>query len=122
MPGEQNETKTLIDLAITGGIGAALAALFQAVRAARKHGGEEFCMRRFVAGLASAAAVGALMAWTLDYFHVGRELSAVIIAMCGYTGGRVLDVIETEIPETIQSVFDGLQTKLKEGKWPKNDD
>lgn len=122
MPGEQNETKTLIDLAITGGIGAALAALFQAVRAARKHGGEEFCMRRFIAGLASAAAVGALMAWTLDYFSVGKELSAVIIAMTGYTGGRVLDIIETEIPETIQSAFDGLQQKLKEGKWPKHDD
>ena len=122
MPGEQNETKTLIDRAITGGIGAALAALFQAVRAARKHGGEEFCMRRFIAGLASAAAVGALMAWTLDYFGVGKELSAVIIAMSGYTGGRVLDIIETEIPETIQSAFDGLQQKLKEGKWPKHDE
>lgn len=119
MPGE-SENKTLIDLAITGGMGAALAAIFQAVRAARKHTGEEFNLRRFVAGLASAAAVGALAAWFLDAMGMSRELSAVIIAMCGYTGGRLLDIIETEIPETIQAGFDGLQQKIREGKW-KND-
>ena len=37
MPGEEHESKTLIDLAITGGLGAALAAVFQAVRAVRRH-------------------------------------------------------------------------------------
>lgn len=122
MPGEGNESKTLLDLAITGGIGAALAALFQAVRAARKHGDEQFCLKRFVAGLSSAAAVGAIAAWTLDALNVHKELSAVIVAMCGYTGGRLLDIVESEIPETIQSAFDGLQQKLKEGKWPKHDE
>ena len=121
MPGEETESKTLLDLVVTGGIGAALAAIFQAVRAARKHGGEEFCLRRFVAGLASAAAIGAIVAWTLDAFNVNRELSAVIIAMCGYTGGRLLDIVESEIPETIQSAFDGLQKRLQEGKWRKDD-
>lgn len=121
MPGEETESKTLLDLVVTGGIGAALAAIFQAVRAARKHGGEEFCLRRFVAGLASAAAVGAIVAWTLDAFNVNKELSAVIIAMCGYTGGRLLDIVESEIPETIQSAFDGLQKRLQEGKWRKDD-
>lgn len=121
MPGEETESKTLLDLAITGGIGAVLAAVFQAVRAARKHGGEEFCLRRFVAGLTSAAAVGALAAWSLDALDINKELSAVIIAMCGYTGGRLLDIVETEIPETIQSAFDGLQKKLQEGKWKKDE-
>jgi MFS family permease len=121
MPGEETESKTLLDLVVTGGIGAALAAIFQAVRAARKHGGEEFCLRRFVAGLASAAAVGAIVAWTLDAFDINKELSAVIIAMCGYTGGRLLDIVESEIPETIQSAFDGLQKRLQEGKWRKDD-
>ena len=121
MPGEETESKTLLDLVVTGGIGAALAAIFQAVRAARKHGREEFCLRRFVAGLASAAAVGASVAWTLDAFNVNRELGAVIIAMCGYTGGRLLDIVESEIPETIQSAFDGLQKRLQEGKWRKDD-
>lgn len=119
MPGE-NQEKTLVDLAITGGIGAVLAALFQAVRAARKHGDEAFNLRRFCVGLASAGAVGAIAAWTLDYFGIGGELSAVIVAMCGYTGGRLLDIVETEVPETIQAGFDGLQKKLQEGKW-KND-
>ncbi|MBO7670260.1 MAG: hypothetical protein J6S60_06680 [Oscillospiraceae bacterium] len=120
MPGEDQE-KTLLDLAITGGIGAALAALFQAVRAVRKHKNDEFCLKRFIAGLASAAAVGAITAWTLDYFEIGKELSAVIVAMCGYTGGRLLDIVETEIPETIQAGFDGLQKRLQEGKWKKDD-
>ena len=41
--------------------------------------------------------------------------------MCGYTGGRLLDIVETEIPETIQAGFDGLQTRLQEGKWKQND-
>jgi small basic protein len=120
MPGE-NQEKTLVDLAITGGIGAVLAALFQAVRAARKHGDEEFNLKRFVVGLASAGAVGTIVAWTLDYFGIGGELSAVIVAMCGYTGGRLLDIVETEVPETIQAGFDGLQKKLQEGKWKQND-
>jgi len=117
MPGEENGCKTLFDLAITGGLGAALAAVFQAVRAVRKHKNDEFSIRRFVAGLASAAAVGAIVAWTLDAFDINKELSAVIIAMCGYTGGRLLDIVETEIPETIQAGFDGLQKRLQEGKW-----
>ena len=121
MPGEETESKTLLDLVVTGGIGAALAAIFQAVRAARKHGGEEFCLRRFAAGLASAAAVGAIVAWSLDALNINKELSAVIIAMCGYTGGRLLDIVESEIPETIQSAFDGLQKRLQEGKWRKDD-
>ena len=121
MPGEEHESKTLIDLAITGGLGAALAALFQAIRAMRKHRADDFDLRHFCAGLASAAAVGAIAAWTLDNFGVSRELSAVIIAMCGYTGGRLLDLIEAEIPETIQAAFDGLQKKLNEGRWKRDD-
>lgn len=120
MAGEDQE-KTLIDLAITGGIGAMLAAVFQAVRAVRKHKDEEFNTRRFCAGLASAAAVGAIAAWSLDALHVSKELSAVIIAMCGYTGGRLLDLIESELPETMQAAFDGLQKRLQEGKWTKDD-
>ena len=117
---EEGGSKTFIDLIITGGVGAALAALFQAVRAARKHGNEPFVLRRFIAGLASAAAVGAIAAWTLDALNVHKELSAVIIAMCGYTGGRLLDILESEIPQTMQAAFDGLQKRLQEGKW-KND-
>lgn len=113
--------KTLLDLVITGGLGAGLAALFQAIRAARKHGDEEFNVRRFLVGVLSAGGVGALVAWTLENFGVSRELSAVIIAMCGYTGGRLLDLVEAEIPETIQAAFDGLQKKLLEGKWHKDD-
>lgn len=113
--------KTLLDLVITGGLGAGLAALFQAIRAARKHGDEEFNVRRFLVGVLSAGGVGALVAWTLENFGVSRELSAVIIAMCGYTGGRLLDLVEAEIPETIQAAFDGLQKRLQEGKWHKDD-
>ena len=119
MPGEENESKTFLDLLITGGLGAVLAALFQAVRSFRKHNDDAFNLRQFCAGLVSAAAVGALAAWTLDALHVSRELSAVIIAMCGYTGGRLLDLIEAEIPETLQSAFDGIQEKLKNGEWKK---
>ena len=121
MPGEENESKTFIDLLITGGLGAALAAIFQAVRAARKHGDEAFDLRRFMVGVLSAGAVGAVVAWTLDNFHVNKELSAVIIAMCGYTGGRLLDLVEAEIPETIKAAFDGLQKKLMEGRWKRDD-
>ncbi|MBQ8089756.1 MAG: hypothetical protein IJ233_03370 [Pyramidobacter sp.] len=121
MPGEEDQSKTLFDLALTGGTGAALAAIFQAVRAVRKHKDDEFNLRRFVVGLASAAAVGAISAWSLDALDINKELSAVIIAMCGYTGGRLLDIVETEIPETIQAGFDGLQKRLQEGKWRKDD-
>lgn len=117
MPGEEMQEKTLWDIFVTGGVGALLAVLFQAIRAARHHHEDEWNWRRFAAGLASAAATGAIAAWTLDALHVERELSAVIIAMCGYTGGRLLDLVEAEIPETLQSAFDGLQERLKKGKW-----
>ena len=116
MPGEENESKTLIDLLIIGLTGAVEAAAFQAVRALRKHSADEWSLPHFIAGLASAAAVGAIAAWSLDALDMNRELSAVIIAMCGYTGGRLLDLIEAEVPETIQAAFNGLQKKLQEGK------
>ena len=122
MHGEENGSKTFIDLAITGLLGAALAALFQSVRALRRHKDDQFKIRYFCAGLASAAAIGAIAAWTLDALHAPKQLSAVIISMCGYTGGRLLDLIESEIPETLQAAFDGLQKKLQEGKLPRHDD
>ena len=68
-------------------------------------------------GLASAGGVGAIVAWGLDALEVSRELSAVIIAMCGYCGGRLLDVVEAELPETIRAAFDAIQKKITEGKW-----
>lgn len=121
MPGEEMNEKSLWDILVTGGVGALLAVLFQAVRAARHHHEEEWNWKRFAAGLASAGATGAIAAWTLDALNVSKELSAVIIAMCGYTGGRLLDLVEAEVPETLQSAFDGLQKRLQEGKWRKDD-
>lgn len=116
---EQSD-KSLIDIAITGGLGAFVAVIFAAIRAARTHMDETFSVKRFVVGLSSASGVGALVAWGLDYFGVGKELSAVIIAMSGYTGGRLLDIVEAEIPETLKAGFDGIQKRLQEGRW-KND-
>ena len=117
---ESNE-KTLVDIAITGGLGAMIAILFQAIRASREHVSDTWDTKRFIVGLCSAGGVGALVAWALDYFGIGRELSAVIIAMCGYTGGRILDIVEAEVLETIKAGFDGLQKRLSEGKWRKDD-
>ena len=108
--------KTLLDIAITGGMGALVAAIFAAIRVAKEHADDDFSVKRFAVGLFSAGGVGALVAWGLDYFNVGKELSAVIIAMSGYTGGRVLDVIEAELPETVKAAFDGIQKRLSEGK------
>ena len=53
--------------------------------------------------------------------EVSRELSAVIIAMCGYCGGRLLDIVEAELPETIRAFFDALQKKIIDGKWLNDD-
>lgn len=119
MPGEDD--KTLIDIAVTGGIGALVAVFFAAIRAARAHIDDTFNFKRFAVGLLSAGGVGAIVAWGLDALAVSRELSAIIIAMCGYCGGRLLDVVEAELPETIKAAFDGLQKKLSEGKWIKDD-
>lgn len=116
---EQSD-KSLLDIAITGGLGAFVAVIFAAIRAARTHMDETFSVKRFAIGLSSAGGVGALVAWALDYFGVGKELSAVIIAMSGYTGGRLLDIVEAEIPETLKAGFDGIQKRLSEGRW-KND-
>lgn len=116
MAGE-NQEKTLVEIAVTGGIGALIAVIFQAIRAARTHMDETFNVKRFAVGLSSAGGVGALVAWGLDYFGVGKELSAVIIAMSGYCGGRLLDIVEAEIPETLKAGFDGLQKRLQEGRW-----
>lgn len=122
MTGENATEKSLMDIAITGGVGALVAVIFAAIRAAKDHADEAFNVKRFLVGLFSAGGVGALVAWALDYFGVGKELSAVIIAMCGYTGGRLLDVIEAELPETVKAFFDGIQKKLSEGRKPKFDD
>ena len=119
---DQSSDKTLVDIAITGGMGALVAAIFAAIRGAKEHANDDFSMKRFFVGLLSAGGVGALVAWGLDYFNVGKELSAVIIAMCGYTGGRLLDVIDAELPETVKAFFDGVQKKLSEGRKPKFDD
>lgn len=116
---EQSD-KSLLDLAITGGIGALVAVFFAAIRAARAHVDDTFSLKRFAVGLFSAGGVGAIVAWGLDALSVSRELSTIIIAMCGYTGGRLLDVVEAEIPETLKAGFDGIQKRLSEGRW-KND-
>lgn len=120
MPGE-GQDKTLLDLAVTGGIGALVAVFFAAIHAARVHVNETFNFKRFVVGLFSAGGVGAIVAWGLDALEVSRELSAVIIAMCGYCGGRLLDVVEAELPETIKAAFDAIQKKITDGKWLNND-
>lgn len=120
MAGE-NEEKTLIDIAVTGGVGALVAVIFAAIRAAKEHVDDSFNFQRFAVGLISAGGVGALVAWGLDALHVSRELSAIIIAMCGYCGGRLLDIVEAEIPETIKAAFDGIQRRLSEGKFKIND-
>lgn len=121
MPGEELNEKSLFDLLLIGGVGAFLAAIFQAIRAVRRHYEEEWDWKRFIVGIVSASAAGAIMAWALDACHVSREISAVVIAVSGYVGGRLLDMLETEIPETVQAGFDGLQKRLQEGKWRRDD-
>lgn len=121
MPGDAQD-KTLLDLAVTGGIGALVAVFFAAIRAARAHVDDAFNFKRFAVGLFSAGGVGALVAWGLDALSVSRELSAIVIAMCGYCGGRLLDVVEAELPETIKAAFDAIQKKIAEGKWLNDSD
>ncbi len=119
MPGEELNDKTIVDLMVTGGAGAALAICFQIIRASREHFGEPFNGRRFVVGCISAGGVGALIAWVLEAWHVNRELSAVVIAMGGYVGGPLLDICYQEIQETLQAAFDGVQKWLNESRWDK---
>lgn len=121
MPGEEQHERTLIDIAMTGGVGAMLAMIFQGVRAGREHLGEPFDGWRFTVGLISAGAIGAIVAWGLNELGVSRQLSAIIIAMCGYVGGPLLDIAYTEIQETVKAAFDGLQKWLSEGKWDRHD-
>lgn len=121
MPGEEQHERTLIDIAMTGGVGAMLAMIFQGVRAGREHLGEPFDGWRFTVGLISAGALGAIVAWGLNELGVSRQLSAIIIAMCGYVGGPLLDIAYTEIQETVKAAFDGVQKWLSEGKWDRHD-
>lgn len=121
MPGEEQHERTLIDIAMTGGVGAMLAMIFQGVRASREHLGEPFDGWRFTVGLVSAGAIGAIVAWGLNELGVSRQLNAIIIAMCGYVGGPLLDIAYTEIQETVKAAFDGLQKWLSEGKWDRHD-
>ena len=121
MPGEELHEKSLFELLMIGGVGAVLAVLSQAVRATRKHYEEEWNWPRFIVGIAGAALVGAITAWTLDALHVPREWIAVGIAGSGYAGGRLLDILESEVVETVQAGFNGLQKRLEEGKWHRDD-
>lgn len=120
MPGEEQHEQTLIDIVMTGGVGAVLAMIFQSVRASREHLGEPFNGWRFCTGLISAGAIGAIVAWGLNELGVSRQLSAIIIAMCGYVGGPLLDIAYIEIQETIKAAFDGLQRWLEQGRWDRH--
>lgn len=122
MPGEEGKANEFSSLVGTELAGALLAALFQAVRAFRRHGGEEFNSRRFITGLVSAGAIGAVAAWTLEAFGAPRDPAAVIVSMCGYAGGRLLDIIEIEIPETVLAAFEWLQRRLERGRWNEGKD
>ena len=118
MIGQTNDNgKPLMDILITGCVGALLAMSFQAIRISREHMGDPFSGKKFLAGLISAGGVGAMTAWALDAVNVGREVSAVIIAMSGYVGGPLLDICYREIQETLQAAFDGLQKWLNESRW-----
>lgn len=114
MPLPEKE-KTLMEIAITGMIGAVLAAAFQVIRALREHAGEPFNPRRFLVGMVGAGGVGFIAALFLDSVGVDRQMSGVLIAMCGYVGGPLLDLLIAEVPETIKAGFDGLQKWLTEG-------
>lgn len=107
------DEEKIINLLFTGFIGASIAVLFQFMRLARSD--NQKGIRYHIVGLCSAGAVGALSAWVLRALHVGYELSAVIIALCGYTCAQLLDIIETEVPETLKAAFDGLQRRLDRG-------
>lgn len=65
--------------------------------------------------------MGAMTAWGLDELGVSDQLSAMIIAMLGYVGGPLLDIMYIEVQETLQAAFDGLQKWLNEGKWDRHD-
>lgn len=110
--------KPLMDILITGGIGALLAAFFQAVQLSRRRpGSEPMSYSQICVELAGAGAVGAIVAWGLESFGLGRELSAVIIAMAGYVGGPLLDLMSREVRSTVHAAFDGTRQRLSKGKW-----
>lgn len=117
MHGGREESESLIGLAVTGALGAILAALFHSIRVARAIRDTKFSTRHFAAGILSAGGAGALVAWMLDGLGVNHELAAVIIAMCGYTGGCLLDLIASELPNTIHAAFAGIQKRLSHGSW-----
>lgn len=107
------DEEKIINLLFTGFIGASIAVLFQFMRLARSD--NQKGIRYHIVGLCSAGAVGALSAWVLRALNISYELSAVIIALCGYTCAQLLDIIETEVPETLKAAFDGVQKKLNHG-------
>lgn len=108
---------TLFEVIYVGAMSAGLAALFQAIRASREHMNDPFSLRRFLRGVLSACAVGMLAGWLLTGLRVGRMFAAAIIGMSGYVGGPLLDLLYTEVKETLQAAFDGLQKWLSEGRW-----
>ena len=79
---DQSSDKTLVDIAITGGMGALVAAIFAAIRAAKEHADDDFSMKRFAVGLFSAGGVGALqklsqraedVSWLMHYVLDNKE-------------------------------------------------
>lgn len=120
---QTTQDKTVCDIVLTGGVGASLAVLFQTVRIARRSpDGNPLSWRQVFVELFGAGAVGALVAWGLDSVGLGRELSAVIIAMSGYVGGPLLDIAYTELQELIHAGFGGAKKWLAEAKWSKKND
>ncbi len=82
-----------------------LAMLAQGVKYLREHSGEVFDKRKFVVGMISAAFVGLLAHCVLRSMSVGPYLSASGVAMAGYCGGSLLDVLQEGILEWVRRIF-----------------
>lgn len=105
--------------------GAGVAAVTYLVYAIRSYGTtRRIDIVGLLIGLVSAGLVGALTMLAMEGFHMSPELSAVITAMAGYTGGTLLDMyydavktlqrsMNKEVEDTVHAAGESIRERIK---------
>lgn len=83
-----------------------------ALRYAKTCQTERFNVANLIIGLASSGLIGYISYGVCDIFGVSDIARSAIAAMCGYSGGSLLDALHSGLLDAVGKTFDALVKKL----------
>lgn len=76
---------------------------------------EKFSLVNLIIGLASSGLIGYISYGICDIFGVSQMARSAIAAMCGYSGGALLDALHSGLIDSIGKFFDTMLKKMSGG-------